>query len=116
MALILVSSCRKSEVIPVADFSNVANKHADAVSTDTPVIKDTEAAMENERMRPRPRPPEVKKDPPVEYPIAVVLEGRPGFVTSPYNGKIVDLREIPAGTLVQDPSFPAAEKKYFRVP
>jgi hypothetical protein len=26
------------------------------------------------------------------------------------------VRDIPSGTLVQDPTYPAAEKKYFRVP
>ncbi|MEO7340590.1 MAG: hypothetical protein ABI073_06910 [Luteolibacter sp.] len=116
MALILVSSCRKSEVTPAADFPNVANTETDAVRVETPDAKGNDATMENGRMRPRPRPPEVKKDPPVQYPIAVVLDGRPGFVTSPYNGQVIDLRDIPPGTLVQDPSFPAVDKKYFRVP
>jgi len=37
-------------------------------------------------------------------------------VFSPYSSKIVDVRNIPTGTLVADPTFPAEEKKHFRVP
>jgi hypothetical protein len=47
---------------------------------------------------------------------ATPVQDSPGFVISPFNGNIVDVREIPSGTLVQDPSYPASEKKYFRVP
>ncbi|MBB5351864.1 hypothetical protein HNR46_002103 [Haloferula luteola] len=49
-------------------------------------------------------------------PIALSVAGKDGFVFSPYNNKIVDVGSIPAGTLVMDPTFPAAEKKAFRVP
>ncbi len=41
---------------------------------------------------------------------------KPGFVTNPFNGKVVDVRDIPPGTLVQDPSLPSDAKAYFRVP
>ncbi len=51
-----------------------------------------------------------------EYDVANKVPGKEGFVFSPYNNKIVDVRDIPTGTLVQDPTFPAADKKYFRVP
>ncbi|MFT4175717.1 MAG: hypothetical protein QM627_03600 [Luteolibacter sp.] len=51
-----------------------------------------------------------------EYQFADPVPGRPGFVLSPYNKKIVDVRDIPSGTLVQDPTYPAEQKKYFRVP
>jgi hypothetical protein len=37
-------------------------------------------------------------------------------LVSAYNNKLVDVRDIPSGTLVQDPTYPASEKKYFRVP
>ena len=49
-------------------------------------------------------------------PVAMVLEGRSGFVLSPFNGKLIDVRDIPPGTLVMDPTFPPDERKYFRVP
>jgi hypothetical protein len=61
--------------------------------------------------------PEQHPEPtPGPYPVAGTVDGRPGFVASPYNGKIIDVRGVSSGTLVADPSCPAAEKKYFRVP
>lgn len=51
-----------------------------------------------------------------DYPFANAVPGKEGFVFSPYNNKVVDVRDIPSGTLVQDPTYPVAEKKYFRVP
>jgi|AntRauTorckE6833_2_1112554.scaffolds.fasta_scaffold04474_2 hypothetical protein len=51
-----------------------------------------------------------------DYPFANPVPGKEGFVFSPYNKKLVDVRDIPSGTLVQDPTYPASEKKYFRVP
>ena len=49
-------------------------------------------------------------------PVAEAVAGEPGFVISPFNGRKIDVRGVPAGTLVADPHFPAAEKKYFVVP
>ena len=51
-----------------------------------------------------------------EYDVANKVPGKDGFVFSPYNNKIVDVRDIPAGTLVQDPTYTGAGKGYFRVP
>ena len=51
-----------------------------------------------------------------DYAFATPVPGKEGFVFSPYNNKLVDVRDIPSGTLVQDPTYPVAEKKYFRVP
>ncbi|MDX1679720.1 MAG: hypothetical protein R3242_03220 [Akkermansiaceae bacterium] len=53
---------------------------------------------------------------PTDYPFASKVPGKEGFVFSPYNKQVVDVRDIPSGTLVQDPTYPASEKKYFRVP
>lgn len=53
---------------------------------------------------------------PTDYPFASKVPGKDGFVFSPYNKQVVDVRDIPSGTLVQDPTYPASEKKYFRVP
>lgn len=58
------------------------------------------------------RPVLVEKKPPVAEPVA----DQPGYVKSPYSGKVIDVRGIPAGRLVADPMYPASEKKYFRVP
>ncbi len=51
-----------------------------------------------------------------DYAFANKVPGKEGFVFSPYNNKVVDVRDIPSGTLVQDPTYAASEKKYFRVP
>jgi hypothetical protein len=51
-----------------------------------------------------------------EPPFAEAVPGKPGFVRSPFDGKVIDVRGIPAGTLVADPNHPADEKHYFRVP
>lgn len=57
--------------------------------------------------------------PPVDkptYEVAKKAPGKDGFVLSPYNNKLIDVRGIASGTLVQDPTYPKSEKKYFRVP
>jgi hypothetical protein len=61
----------------------------------------------------KPKPP---VEPKSEYAFANKVPGKEGFVFSPYNNKVVDVRDIPTGTLVMDPTYPAAEKKFFRVP
>jgi len=60
----------------------------------------------------KPKPKVEKKD----YPFANPVPGKEGFVFSPYNNKVVDVRDIPSGQLVQDPTYPQSDKKYFRVP
>ncbi len=62
---------------------------------------------------PKPGP---TKPPKKEWPFANPVPGKEGFVFSPYNNKMVDVRDIPSGTLVQDPTYPPAEQKRFRVP
>lgn len=57
------------------------------------------------------RPP-VEKKPPVAEPVP----DKPGMVKSPFSGKFIDVRGIPAGALVADPMFPSGAKKHFRVP
>jgi hypothetical protein len=49
-------------------------------------------------------------------PVAEPLADKPGFVKSPFSGTVIDVRGIRAGATVADPTYPAAEKKYFRVP
>ena len=51
-----------------------------------------------------------------DYAFASKVPGKEGFVFSPYNNKIIDVRDMPSGTLVSDPTYPESEKKYFRVP
>lgn len=63
---------------------------------------------------PEPEPP--KPEPKPQIPVARSVPGKPGFVFSPFNNKIIDVKDYPSGTLVADPTYPAADKKYFRVP
>jgi len=51
-----------------------------------------------------------------DYPTAEPVPGNPGFVFSPYNRKLIDVRGLPSGALVRDPHFPANENKIFRAP
>jgi hypothetical protein len=60
-----------------------------------------------------PQEEEAAKD---DYPTAKPVPDKPGFVFSPYDGQVIDIREITSGTLVMDPHFPPAEKKMFRAP
>jgi hypothetical protein len=59
-------------------------------------------------------PPQIKTT--SDYPFGTPVPGKDGFVFSPYNNKLLDVRGIASGTLVQDTTYPPTEKKYFRVP
>lgn len=61
-------------------------------------------------------PTPTKPDPKPNMQVARPVPGKPGFVFSPFNNKLIDVKGIPSGTLVQDPTFSPEEKKYFRVP
>jgi hypothetical protein len=77
------------------------------------VLEETKEKVEAAVEKPIEKPAAPKRK---EYAFANPVPGKPGFVFSPYNNELVDVRDIPSGTLVQDPTYPAAEKKYFRVP
>jgi hypothetical protein len=62
----------------------------------------------------KPTPP--KPTPPTDWPFATPVPGKEGLVFSPYNQKIVDVRGMPSGSLVTDPTYSPDEKKFFRVP
>lgn len=48
--------------------------------------------------------------------VARGVPGKPGFVFSPHSNQIIDVNGMKPGTLVADPTFPASEKKHFRIP
>ena len=105
----LLASCERKEAGSAADPSKSSGKQGIAA------IETAEGKTEAGEAKPGKtveRPVLVKKKPPVAEPVA----DQPGFVKSPFSGKIIDVRGIPAGTLVADPMFPAEEKKHFRVP
>lgn len=61
-----------------------------------------------------PKPPvEEKRN---ELPVAGKVPGREGYVFSPFNNKLIDVRNIPSGTKVADPTYPESAMKHFRVP
>jgi len=136
---LLLASC-----YPVNEGPNdktAANKTPDktAAAAEARKLKDKEAAKEKEKeeLAQKETPPE-KTDgstekPPTEktkgpgetkketYPVAIRAPGKENCVLSPYNNKLVSTlddnnKPIPPGTLVQDPSYSASEKKFFRVP
>jgi hypothetical protein len=51
-----------------------------------------------------------------EFPTAQPLLDRPGYVLSPYNGRLIKVEGIASGSLVADPRYPLDQRKYFRVP
>ena len=66
--------------------------------------------------QPQPPAPAPAPLPKQNAPIARAVPGKPGFVFSPFNNKLIDVQGIARGRLVADPHYPAGEKKYFRVP
>ncbi len=61
--------------------------------------------------KPKPKVPE-KRD----NVVAQKVPGKEGFVFSPYNNKVINVQDIPSGTLVQDPTYTGDGTGYFRVP
>jgi len=64
-----------------------------------------------------PKKPEEKKP----IPTAREVPGRPGVVFSPFNNKIIDIRDEngvrrASGKIMSDPTYQASEKKHFRIP
>lgn len=64
---------------------------------------------------PEPVPP-VAKPPSGPRPVAIPVPGKDGFVFSPYNNKVIDVKGFAPGALVADPTYPMSERKFFRVP
>ena len=84
--------------------------------SDDPEIGDSGEEPGNKPPIDNPDKPTIDKPAPKNHPTASAVPGKPGFVFSPFNNKVVDVKGIPSGTLVADPQYPASEKKHFRVP
>jgi hypothetical protein len=121
-AVLLASSCRKAALPPASEATPAPAVETAAapasIRVPAPVSSDKDALAENQRTRPNPRPADVKRRPAPEYkyPVAQAVPGKAGFVFSPYSNKVIDVRDIPAGTLVRDPTYTGEEKGYLRVP
>ncbi|MGE9270357.1 MAG: hypothetical protein ACQKBU_06095 [Verrucomicrobiales bacterium] len=120
----LVTSCTPYVEVPppVPGPDVAANNPGEAPTTEAGVsnladttqstVEETTPAVPTRTDDPTPPKPESKPSTQVARPVP----GKPGFVFSPFNNKLIDVKGIPSGTLVQDPTYPAEEKKYFRVP
>ena len=58
----------------------------------------------------------VQAQDPFGHPVAKPVPGKEGFVLSPFNNRLIDVRGMASGTMVADPSAPPTEKWIFRVP
>jgi hypothetical protein len=65
---------------------------------------------------PEPQPAPAPQPTPGPRPTAIAVPGKPGFVFSPYNNKVIDVQGFRSGALVADPTYPMSERKFFRVP
>ena len=108
--LLLLVSCERNEGQHPEDSSPKTTKEG-LVSTGKPADPST-AKSEATSSEGEDAAVLVEKKPPVAEPVP----GQPGKVISPYNGKHIDVTGIPPGSLVADPTYPAEEKKHFRVP
>lgn len=125
LMVLFAFSCRKlpvAEKTPPESHPSV-NRGAAPVRVGAPSAATSAAddgPSENPRTGPLPRPEDPKHKPapplPEPAPTAAAVKGKPGFIFSPFNNKIIDVRDLPPGTLVADPTYPSEEKKYFRVP
>jgi cell wall-associated NlpC family hydrolase len=102
---------KKEAVTETTSADGASTTSADSAESS---IKPTDKPSTSSTTSPADKPATAAKK--TEYSYASKVPGKEGFVFSPYNNKVVDVRDIPSGTLVQDPTYPAAEKKYFRVP
>lgn len=118
LMVLLVTACEKSEVSSHGDSLKSKASGQDIAKSDRNGELMQSEDLENKRTRPPNPPPDrvYPKPKPEPYPTAAPLDGKVGFVASPYSGNSIDVRDIRQGTLVADPAFPPGERKYFRVP
>jgi hypothetical protein len=103
---------KKRDEMKKRDAEKARQEEEKKVADNPPEQKSETTANPDATPESKPKPKVEKKD----YPFANPVPGKDGFVFSPYNNKVVDVRDIPSGQLVQDPTYPQSEKKYFRVP
>ncbi|WP_193214506.1 hypothetical protein [Luteolibacter marinus] len=110
MALASLSCQRKDETGPEKELpsASMPAAAADSMAASAP----DEKKPDERATKAANRPPNPEKKIWVAEPVA----DRPGYVKSPFSGKIIDVSGIPAGRMVADPMYPPSEKKYFRIP
>lgn len=98
---------------PTKTPANTAGTPPKTGTTPTRSPQNATSPSENESAT-TPPPPAPTKRP--EYKYATKAPGKEGYVLSPYNNKMIEVKGIPSGTLVQDPTYTGAGNGYFRVP
>lgn len=109
-----------------AEKAEKLKKEEEAKKKELEAAKEKEKEKENDKgigennpggtEKPPGTPDKQEKQVKPQYEVAKKAPGREGFVLSPYNNRLIDVRGIASGTLVQDPTYDPAEKKFFRVP
>ncbi|MEM1085387.1 MAG: hypothetical protein AAGI48_14840 [Verrucomicrobiota bacterium] len=125
----IVSCAPQSEVAPPTPPNDVAQNAAseaegavdEAANEAEQAASDAEAMKEKEQEQitetiEDPSPPAAGGGTKPAVPVARRVPGRDGFVFSPFNNKMINVKGFASGTMVADPTYPASEKKYFRVP
>lgn len=128
---VVCSSCRpiggpppkeKPAVKQLTPEEEAKKKEEERLKAEEELKKKQEAEAQNNpgNLPPTPPTPPTNTARP-DYPFANKVPGKDGFVFSPYNNKVIEVRDdqgriIASGTLVADPTYPPSEKKYFRVP
>ena len=102
-------ACQRKEETTTA--KPAAPAPAESASTPAPAAEEKKEAA-NKPSKASERPAVAEKKIPVAEPVA----DKPGYVKSPFTGTIIDVKGLPAGAMVADPTFPPEEKKHFRVP
>ncbi|MCW1922088.1 hypothetical protein OKA05_05955 [Luteolibacter arcticus] len=102
LALLSVACQREEEASSGASSKKKPGQSGGGTSEMPPGTRSAKATNRGESKKP--------------IPTAEAVPDQPGFVKSPYNGEIVDVTGVPAGTVVDDPGYPAEEEKQFRVP
>lgn len=105
-------ACQRKEVATAAKPPAPASEEPASSPASASAAEEKKEAPANKPTKASERPAVPEKKIPVAEPVA----DKPGFVKSPFSGQIIDVRDIPAGTMVADPMYPAAEKKHFRIP
>jgi hypothetical protein len=104
----------KEKAAAKAKARTEAKKKKIAEQGDAPEISTTAPDPGKEETTTASAPPVKEKR--KEYPTATKAPGKDGFVLSPYNNKLVDVRGMASGTLVQDPTYSGEGSGRFRVP
>jgi hypothetical protein len=109
LALSSLACQRKEETTTAKAPAPAATESA---SSAAPAAEETKEAPASKPTKASERPAVAEKKIPVAEPVA----DTPGYVKSPFSGQIIDVKGMPGGSVVADPTFPPEAKKHFRLP